>query len=348
MKIGSTDRKISWFNREVQQGALDLSPEFQRKAVWSDEQSSYLIDTILAGLPFPEIYVRSTTTGAGDTRYEVVDGQQRIRAILAFANNELALVGDDVAPKWLGKRITDLNETQKGGFWSYAVVVRDLEDASDVEIRDLFRRLNINQVVLTEQELRHARYTGQFIQLMEFLANDEWWVESRVVTVRQVRRMEDVDFISELFVGLMAGPQNKKDTLDDFYANYDSDFPESAKWSNLFRQTRALIESTLDLDEVRTWSGKSDFYSLFLAFADLARGSTKLTPTRKQRLASSLMEFRSKVDQAKKKDNTKVFPDAVRDYAEAVTRAASDAGRRATRITVLRALMTKALASRTA
>jgi hypothetical protein len=204
MDSSATNQKISWFRKEESAGALDLSPAFQRRRVWSNEQSSYLIDTILSGLPLPEIYIRSSSSPTGDSVYEVVDGQQRIRSILSFGANDLELVGDGVAAKWIGKRFEDLLPTTKTAFWDYKIVVRDVSGASDLEIRDLFKRLNVNSVVLNDQELRHAEHEGHFIKTMEKLADDEWWLDAGIVTLRQIRRMEDVEFISELFIGIVA------------------------------------------------------------------------------------------------------------------------------------------------
>jgi ParB-like chromosome segregation protein Spo0J len=84
MDSSASNQKISWFRKESAAGNLDLNPNFQRRPVWTEEQSSYLIDTILNGLPIPEIYIRSSSTPAGETSYEVVDGQQRVRSVLLF------------------------------------------------------------------------------------------------------------------------------------------------------------------------------------------------------------------------------------------------------------------------
>jgi len=86
MDSSATNQKISWFRKEDIAGNLDLSPDFQRRRVWTPEQSSYLIDTILSGLPIPELYIRSSSTPGGDSRYELVDGQQRIRSVLTFGS----------------------------------------------------------------------------------------------------------------------------------------------------------------------------------------------------------------------------------------------------------------------
>src|SRR6202040_3319169 len=75
MDGSATNQKISWFRKEESAGTLDLSPQFQRRPVWTEEQASYLIDTILSGLPIPEIYIRSSSSPQGETCYEVVDGQ---------------------------------------------------------------------------------------------------------------------------------------------------------------------------------------------------------------------------------------------------------------------------------
>jgi len=55
------------------------------------------------------------------------------------------------------------------------------------------------------------------------------------------------------------------------------------------------------------------------------------------------MSFRKKVDQAKRKDNKQSFSKDVQDYAEAVTRASTDLGRRETRLNILEAVIDKAL-----
>jgi hypothetical protein len=311
--------------------------------VWTDQQASFLIDTVLSELPFPEIYLRSSTTPDGQTLHEVVDGQQRITSLLRFGRNELVLVGAEVAAKWNGKSIDDLNDTEKTGFWNYTIVVRDIGSASETEIRALFGRLNRNQVGLTEQELRHAAYPGRFLSLMEELADDSWWLDKGIVSVRQVRRMEDAEFVSELFVGLMAGPQNKKDTLDNYYIDYQNEFEDEERQKNRFKKTLGLLRTILvDDKDVRAWNGKSDFYSLFLAVEPLTERKS-FGQRKRESVRNALMEFRAKVDQAKRRDNTKRFEPEVHAYAQALTRAASDLSSRIRRLEVLQAVIDSSL-----
>src|SRR2546428_514680 len=75
----------SW--REAE--GLSLTPKFQRRGVWTTPARSFLIDTLIRGLPVPPIYLR-TTQSADRKRIvrEVVDGQQRISAVLDFIDGK--------------------------------------------------------------------------------------------------------------------------------------------------------------------------------------------------------------------------------------------------------------------
>ncbi len=341
MQPDATQHNIAWFKDQHAADKLNLSPDFQRNHVWLEDEASYLIDTILHELPFPEIYIRNIVDEDGGSKFEVVDGQQRIRTILGFAAGDFPLRGDDVSPKFLGKTFKQFTPEQRTKYWAYKVVVRELGAANDAEIRDLFRRLNKHAVTLNDQELRHAHFKGKFIKLMEDIADDEWWAENKIVTTKQIRRMEDIEFISELFIGVMSGPQNKKDTIDDYYEQYEKDFPDKEEHNKLFRDTKALIEDVLPHEELRRWSGKSDFYSLFLAFSHFA--AETITGSRKKRLLGALSVFRDDVDRTKKKDAKPSKADQVNDYVEAVTRAASDIDRRRTRIKILSGVIKRAV-----
>ena len=271
-----------------------------------------------------------------------MDGQQRIRSILEFAKNDLELSGEELSSRLIGKTFDDLSPQEKSAFWNYDVVTRELQDATDGDIRDLFRRLNISAVNLNDQELRHAKYTGEFLSATEELADDPWWVDHRIVNLRQVRRMEDVEYVSELLIVLMAGPQDKKKTIEDYYADYDASFPEKATWLSRFKKTQQLLSSLLTPEQIKSWNGKSDFYSLFHTLGKYVEQEATWTPKQLKKAASVLEAFRKQVVQAKRKDNKKKFPRVVNQYADAVSRAATDAARRTLRSEILFDLVEKA------
>ena len=68
---------------------LNLSPWYQRRTVWTTPQKSYLLNTLMEQKPVPTLYFRHTVDLEQDKSLrEVVDGQQRIRAILEYVNND--------------------------------------------------------------------------------------------------------------------------------------------------------------------------------------------------------------------------------------------------------------------
>ncbi len=84
MDFDSSMQSISWLRDRYREGSLEIKPPFQRRPVWTANQKCYLVESILLGLPVPEIYVQQITTADGDTTYAVVDGQQRVRTVLQF------------------------------------------------------------------------------------------------------------------------------------------------------------------------------------------------------------------------------------------------------------------------
>jgi len=68
---------------------IDTNPDYQRPPVWSLPQKQLLIDTILRGYDIPKIYWRKVEKNPD--KYEVVDGQQRLRAIWEFMEGKFSL-----------------------------------------------------------------------------------------------------------------------------------------------------------------------------------------------------------------------------------------------------------------
>lgn len=337
-----TNQTISWFNKRNTEESLTLAPPFQRKPVWTEKQKSLLIDTILRELPVPEIYIQRKTSSDGETEYVVVDGQQRIRSILEFINGDFALFedeGQENVRNWAGLKFDDLNDDLKKALWDYNLAVRELPNVSDQEVRDIFRRLNVNLVPLNNQELRNARYNGPFITLMTKLAENDFWAENRIVTATQIRRMVDIEYISELFVAMMHGVQDGKKMLDDYYRQYEIDFPQERYWRGIFSKTISTIEEILPDLSVMRWRRKPDFYGLFCAISH--KLEKQIIPADKyEELDEKLTSFGIMVDEATASKDRNGFSEEVKNYYWAIERATGNKERRAMRETVILQLVT--------
>src|SRR5262245_34137240 len=68
---------------------LNLRPEYQRRLVWDRQKKSLFIESLLMNIPVPPIFLYENDLN----RYEVMDGQQRLNAILEFYENRLTLAG---------------------------------------------------------------------------------------------------------------------------------------------------------------------------------------------------------------------------------------------------------------
>ena len=212
MKYSPTSHPISWFTEAEANGNLTLTPDFQRRPVWTDRQKSNLIESILLKLPVPEIYMQLKTDAFGNNEYIVVDGQQRITAILEFIGvnkrDSFELRNLDSNSRWMGYTFNDLTDEKKAEFYGHVMAVRYLQEVSDDEVEDLFRRLNKYLTPLNPQELRNATYRGPFLRMAERLAADQFWSENRLVTPNEIRRMRDIEFVSDLLIGVLHGPQS--------------------------------------------------------------------------------------------------------------------------------------------
>lgn len=326
--IQTTHRDIAWFKQANEMHQLQMRPPFQRNLVWTDKQKSFLIDTLLNNYPVPELYMQDLTGEDGSKKYIVVDGQQRITACLEFIENKFQIDAKD-SPSFANLTFDDLNSEQKRRIYSYTFVIRLLPEMSDSELRDIFSRLNRNNVVLNSQELRQATYWGQFIQTMNEIASDDKWRILGVFTTNDVKRMLDVEFISELTVAAIHGVQNKKLTLDKYYELYEDDFPERDETKFLFNLINREVAHILPNISKTRWSKKTDFYSLFVLFAS----KKDLLPFSEQKRTFAnklLMEFASQVDSCVStgvENTSNDISDSAREYASNL-RASSDLGAR--------------------
>ena len=82
---------------------LEIRPDFQRKEVWSKAAKLMLIDTIIKNIPMPKIYLETKVDDESTYRI-VIDGQQRITAILEYLDGTIILPSNYEDQKWAGKK----------------------------------------------------------------------------------------------------------------------------------------------------------------------------------------------------------------------------------------------------
>lgn len=132
---------------------LVLDPPFQRGAVWTLRQRQAWIESILADLPLPAVFINRFGTGGAHEKYGfkdvVIDGQQRIRATSAFMAGKF---------KVHGEKFTDQGEVFQRRFRMNVVfpVIYTTFD-SEVDCAKLYLKLLTAGTAHTKAELDKAR-----------------------------------------------------------------------------------------------------------------------------------------------------------------------------------------------
>ncbi len=340
MKWDPSNQSVAWFRNEAKKGTIDLAASIQRRPVWRLKQRCYLIESILLDALIPEIFIHRKTTAKGEEHYTVVDGQQRIRTILKFIgldsdkeDNGFSLIELEEDSPFYGKAFAELDDETKKAFFAYSLSVRFLATRNAEEIRDMFMRLNRFLSPLKPQELRNARYTGALIVLATELANDNYFAKNGIVTPATIRRMGDIEFVSELILGCMYGPQDgsplKIDEAFEEHEQYRDQLPDETRVKGRYEATLGIIQRVFPELEATRWCNKHDFYSLFVAVAHLLREGRSYS-NKKKELAKVLGKFTINVSKYIEDEDVKVPPPARR-YARAVQKGPQSKGRRGVR-----------------
>jgi hypothetical protein len=276
---------LQW--REAQ--ILELVPKFQRRSVWKNSARSALIDSLIQGMPIPPIYLRNTQRAdKKKVVREVVDGQQRIRAVLDFLDDKYRL-SKTLDPDYAGLRFSDLEDDLRSRITTYPFVCRVFQGISDSEVLEVFARLNSYAVALNGQELRNGTYFGYFKSVAYHLAFEhvEFWRRHRIFTEQMIARMFEVELTSELLIAGLHGMQDKKKTINKYYAEYEEHFPGRTEAQQRFRETLDVIGEALNDTLADTEFRRPPmFYTLYCAVYHRMFGLPKQTlPTAKRKLA---------------------------------------------------------------
>ncbi len=215
---------VTW-NRN---GELDLAPWYQRRAVWTTAQKAYLVNTLFERKPVPTLYFRhAIDLDADKTVREVVDGQQRIRAVLEYLANEYAARHPQHPRRLVYSKLTRpqqeaFRETALSGGW--------LLGATDQDVIEVFGRLNSVSKTLNASESRNAKYGGEFKQFcLRHAANRvAMWRDLNIFTANDIARMLEVQFLADLCLNLMHGLSDYSAArLNNLYKDNDDEFEEA-------------------------------------------------------------------------------------------------------------------------
>lgn len=261
MKRDQKDKTVKYFVRRNHRGKLDLNPGYQRGAVWTNKQKRMLVDTILRDMDIPKIYVREVS---GEYDYEIVDGQQRLRAVIDFCKGEFKTEPGIINGKEIGAVTYDnldaIDDDFRDHFDSYEFSVVVLRDATEDDVEEMFLRLQ-SGTSLNAQEKRNAR-SGKMRDFIRELAGHDFFKRCAF----QDRRFAYAHIASQMtMLEIKDGSHSIKNVdLDKMYDDINANFDSNSAVAREIRKTlsclsRAFLENTPELE-------KHNAISMFLLF----------------------------------------------------------------------------------
>jgi len=229
----------------IDEGELDLAPDFQRRRVWRAKQKSLLIESILLRIPLPAFYFSADPDGL----LQVVDGVQRLSTIYEFVRSKSSFPLDNL--EYLGadlkeKRYHDIAKTN----WSrrifttqIAANVIDPQTPTAVKF-DIFRRINTGGSPLNAQEIRHCMSRERsrlFLKSLCELPSFARSVGAKIIDhVRMVDRELVLRFVAFKLIGNIDRYQ-EFNSMDDFLTETNRRFDNKDTVSD--RKMRQLARS---------------------------------------------------------------------------------------------------------
>lgn len=172
-----SDPTIESLVAKFTRNSLILQPEYQRKYVMKPAVASSLIESLLLDIPIPVIYLAEEI----DNKWSVIDGQQRLTAIISFVRGnfldtkkEFKLSGLKVMKELNRMSFQELSEENKEKILNTPIRSIIIKKESNEDIKfEIFERLNTGSTPLNEDEIRNTLYRGKYIQMLKDLENEE-------------------------------------------------------------------------------------------------------------------------------------------------------------------------------
>lgn len=275
---------------------LIVDDSYQRRSVWSEKDKVRLIETILLQLVIPELFFwRADTdpeTGASITH--IVDGQQRIKAIYSFINNEFKLksqflLDDSIKKAYANKYFRDLDTETRKTFWNYPLMIIEIDSkATRDDIITMFNRLNLTDYNLNDQEKRNS-VSGEFAALAREISNNPLWDERRLFTGPDVKRMKDVEFCASLLLLYRKGiiDQTDQSALNQAYEELQVEYKDAERDKEAVCAAIETISSFFVSDGVTKFlRRKAQLYTLFSVVFYMQREKIEVDQHHKDRLES--------------------------------------------------------------
>lgn len=208
--VWGTDWTAETIVNQIEKGQIDLRPKFQRREAWDDRRKSAFIESVIAGLPIPQIILAEKKDKKGT--YLVIDGKQRLISLRRFFSK----TGDEEFPSLRLKGIEllpDLNNKTYEEICDDAILNDYISQVENQPIRtiviknwpneeflyNVFLRLNTGSLPLSTQELRQALHPGPFLDYCDDFSMESQPIKQILNIKGPDYRMRDIELVVRFF-----------------------------------------------------------------------------------------------------------------------------------------------------
>lgn len=258
LSLTASDWTIETLFGQIDKGNIELSPSFQRREVWDSKKKSLFIESLILGIPVPQIVIAQKKDRRG--KYLVLDGKQRLLSIYEYYLGEFQLSSLLLLEDLNGCEIDDLAESYRDRLDNSTIrTVRLSGWDSDSILYTIFHRLNTGSVQLNTQELRSALFPGPFTSFASSFTE------------------ENLEFAS-LF--------NRRAAAPDFRMR---DVELLTRYCGITRRVTSYKGNLkLFLDDTTKWLNSIDNADMYLSYAKEALASIELCGRMYARISNNL------------------------------------------------------------
>ncbi len=273
--VSPNDFNVMTLHSFVESGAVRI-PNFQRNFVWDLGRASKLIESLILGLPVPQLFLYEQE----HNKFLVIDGQQRLMSIYYFIKKRFPrkenrvelrsifdseghipekILHDDSYFQPFNLRLNEkipnhpsmfkgLNYATLGDYKTQFdlrpirnIVVRQNMSSDDSAIYEIFNRLNTGGITLSPQEIRTSMYHSEFYKILYNINNLPEWRRILGQPVPDLH-MRDIEFLLRGFATLVDG-DNYAPSLAKFLNQFSKKCKNQRLEQNVY--CRKLFESFL-------------------------------------------------------------------------------------------------------
>jgi len=226
--LWGTDWTVETIVAQLRRGNIEINPRFQRRDAWNKLTKSRFIESVILGLPIPQVVLAERPDQRG--KYIILDGKQRLLSLMQFSgfaegeNNAFSLRGLEVRTDLARKRFRNFErdpalQKDLNAFLTHtirAVVIRNWPSLTFLHI--VFQRLNTGSLKLSPQELRQALAPGEFINFVDDVSIVSPEIHNLLGRNSPDPRMRDVELLVRFLSFQLELPRyagRMKEFLDD-------------------------------------------------------------------------------------------------------------------------------------